>query len=236
MKPPAFSLFAPYLCKTPSLWVSCVCVCVCVCVCQLISTFVSSFLITTSPPFSLVPAAVLPFHLLSSTLKPVPSSSLSSSLSSSSSSDALFSSLQQRSLSLSLKVSFTPSSAVHSFFGDRFPPGQKLYSSLCLPVRLHLRSPPSISLLYPLSFTPFTPFHNTIGFRTHLLKIPICTACLSEACSHLITAGVLSWLLLRRSRGGDSEGKKGNKARNIATTHTHTHTHTHTQRERERIG
>lgn len=71
---------------------------VCVCVCQLISTFVSSFLITTSPPFSLVPAAVLPFHLLSSTLKPVPTSS------SSSSSDALFSSLQQRSLSLSLKV------------------------------------------------------------------------------------------------------------------------------------
>lgn len=216
MKPPAFSLFAPYLCKTHSLWVSCVCVCVC----QLISTFVSSFLITTSPPFSLVPAAVLPFHLLSSTLKPVPTSS------SSSSSDALFSSLQQRSLSLSLKVQFTPSSAVHSFFGDRFPPGQKLYSSLCLPVRLHLRSPPSISLLYPLSFTPFTPFHNTIGFRTHLLKIPICTACLSEACSHLITAGVLSWLLLRRSRGGDVEGKKGNKARNIATTHTHTYTRT----------
>lgn len=42
-----------------------------------------------------------------------------------------------------------------SLFGYRLPPGQKLYSSLCLPVRLHRRSPSSIFPLYPLPFIPF---------------------------------------------------------------------------------
>lgn len=59
------------------------------------------------------------------------------------------------SAALSLKVLFTASSAVHSLFGYRLPSGRKLYSSLCLPVRLHRRSPSSIFPLYPLPFIPF---------------------------------------------------------------------------------
>lgn len=59
------------------------------------------------------------------------------------------------SAALSLKVLFTASSAVHSLFGYRLPSGRKRYSSLCLPVRLHRRSPSSIFPLYPLPFIPF---------------------------------------------------------------------------------
>lgn len=182
MKPPAFSLFAPYLCKTPSLWVTCVCVSTRVCRSHPRFYY---FLPNRHccPPFSppLLHSLARPHLLLL----------------------LLLCSLFLSPAALSLKVSFTPSSAVHSLFGNRLPPGQKLYSSLCLPVRLRLRSPPSIFLLYPLSFTPFHSFFIfslplTIGFRTHLLKIPICTACLSVACSHLITVGVLFLAFLFR--------------------------------------
>lgn len=73
---------------------------------------------------------------------------------------------------VSLKVSFTPSSAVRSLFGNRLPPGQKLYSSLCLPVRLHLCSPPSIFLLYPLSFTPFHFFFHLLSYSDNRFQDP----------------------------------------------------------------
>lgn len=108
------------------------------------------------------------------------------------------------SAALSLKVLFTASSAVHSLFGYRLPSGRKLYSSLCLPVRLHRRSPSSIFPLYPLPFIPFFSSFlslSTEGFGTHLLKFPICTACLSVA-YHRWSFVLFAQKKQRRSRTG----------------------------------
>lgn len=199
MKPPALSLFAPYLCKPRHSGCH---VCVSRCVCPPISasfTFVSYCLMTTSPSFSLNSIAVLPFHLLSSVfLSPA---------------------------ALSLKVSFTPSSAVPSLFGNWLPPGQKLCSSLCLPIRLHLCSPPSIFLLYPLAFTRSdNRFQDPSIENSHLHWLP-----LSSLLSSYHQWSFVLTLLFRGSRGGDGEGKKEN-----SKEHCH---HTFTQRlgQRERI-
>ncbi len=225
MKPPAFSSLAPYLCKTPSLWVSCVCVCVSLGVCvtthlcllhlcfffshDYLSLFLSHLRCCALFSPTLLHSLVRPLLLLLLLL-------------------LLYCSLFLSPAAFSLKVSFTPSSAVHSLFGSRLPPGQKLYSSLCLPVRLHLRSPLSIFFLYPLSFTPFHSFFIfslplTIGFRTHLLKIPICTACLSVACSHLITVGVLSCRY--RSEEEEKEMWRERKKTKQGTLPPHTYAH-----------
>lgn len=60
-------------------------------------------------------------------------------------------------VTFSLKVLLTPSSAVHSFIAN-WPPlrAKKLYSSLCLSVCLHLRSPP----FHPSSLASHPPHHH----------------------------------------------------------------------------
>lgn len=184
MNPPAFSLFAPYLCKTPSLWVSCESLCVVVRVCVLTNLLHVSHLHCCRP---------FAAPLLDSLVHRDPTSP-----------PPLLLLLFPSSAVLSLKVLFTASSAVHSLFGYRLPPGQKLYSSLCLPVRLHRRSPSSIFPLYPLPFIPFFSSFlslSTEGFGTHLLKFPICTACLSVA-YHRWSFVLFAQKKQRRSRTG----------------------------------
>ncbi len=160
---------------------------ICVCLSWFICVFVCVYLSPPPPPSIFFPdylclflilLAVLSFRLLPSTLWSVHTTSTSSS-----SSAALSSSLQQRSLSKSRllpPLPFIPSLETVFLQGKN---STAHFVSLSASLYALLR--PSL-FFYPLSFTPF---HNTIGFRTHLLKIPICPACLSVAFSHLITVG-----------------------------------------------
>lgn len=57
--------------------------------------------------------------------------------------------------SFSLSCAFWPVLLIASL-GTGFLQGKNLHWPLCLPVHLHLHSPPSIFLLQPLLFTPFS--------------------------------------------------------------------------------
>lgn len=182
MKPPAFSLFAPYLCKTPSLWVSCESLCVCFCACVLTNLLhVSHLLCCRSPPRLSSPSRPHFFLLLLLFF--------------------FFSPLQQRSLSKSCLL--PPLPFILSLDTGFLQGKNSIVHFVSLSASIDAPPLPSFLFILFLSLLFFSSFLSlsTEGFGTNLLKFPICTACLSVA-YHRWSFVLFAQKKQRRSRTG----------------------------------